>query len=136
MAGKGCKTLTLQVGQGEILADTEIKGIKINSFSIKPSILEDIRNSDLVISHAGAGSCIDVLKVKKTLIVVINEDLMDNHQEELAKKLEKECYLFKSNCKDLVNIVRNLNTNSLITYEPSNTLIYAIHIDGLMGFYK
>ena len=56
------------------------------------TISDDILSSSLVISHAGAGSCLEVLEKQKPLIVVVNEDLMNNHQIELASKLQEEGY--------------------------------------------
>lgn len=83
-------------------------------YSFKNSILEDINDAHLVIGHCGktikvlsikliktfcflhqkgAGTILDVLRSKKSLIVVINQDLMDNHQIELAQELSKQNYL-------------------------------------------
>jgi UDP-N-acetylglucosamine transferase subunit ALG13 len=41
-------------------------------------------DSELIISHCGAGSILEILTLQKSSIGVINEDLMDNHQRELA----------------------------------------------------
>lgn len=51
------------------------------------------KNADLIVSHAGAGSCLEALENKRKLLVVINETLMDNHQIELASALKERSYL-------------------------------------------
>ena len=38
--------------------------------------------------HTGSGTILDVLRLKKPLIVVPNSSLLDNHQQELADALE------------------------------------------------
>ncbi|GJN21033.1 hypothetical protein PR202_gb08478 [Eleusine coracana subsp. coracana] len=53
-----------------------------------------MRASSLVISHAGSGSIFETLRLGKPLIVVVNEDLMDNHQSELAEELAERKHLF------------------------------------------
>jgi UDP-N-acetylglucosamine transferase subunit ALG13 len=47
-----------------------------------------MRGADLVISHAGAGSVLEALHAHKSLLVVVNDSLMDNHQTELAHKMQ------------------------------------------------
>ena len=43
-------------------------------------LIIDMKKSDLIISHAGSGTILEVLDLCIPLIVVINGDLMDNHQ--------------------------------------------------------
>lgn len=53
-----------------------------------------IQNCQLVITHAGAGSILDSLdrssnsEAVRKVLVVVNSNLMDNHQLELARKLD------------------------------------------------
>jgi beta-1,4-N-acetylglucosaminyltransferase len=39
----------------------------------------------MVVSHAGAGSVMEALRLRKPLLVVTNDALMDAHQSELGK---------------------------------------------------
>ncbi|CCE73235.1 Piso0_000264 [Millerozyma farinosa CBS 7064] len=59
-------------------------GFALEAFPITPNISDEITKCDLVISHAGTGSIMDVLRLSKPLIVVHNENLMHNHQLEIA----------------------------------------------------
>lgn len=79
--------------------------IHIESYRYKDSISQDISEADLVISHAGAGTSIDVLEKGKPLITVINDDLMNNHQIELAEKLDKDGYSICCTTDTLVDAI-------------------------------
>eukprot|EP00536_Pseudo-nitzschia_multiseries_P007688 jgi/Psemu1/305141/fgenesh1_kg.183_\ len=88
MERQGFSSLTIQYGRGKkpelpSSSSSPLK-IKIETYDFRPSLLEDMERADLVLSHAGAGTVMEVLRMKKKLIVVINTDLMDNHQTELA----------------------------------------------------
>ena len=50
---------------------------------------EDMRNAALIVSHAGAGSILERCDV----FVVVNDALMDNHQQELAEELHSRRHL-------------------------------------------
>jgi len=39
-----------------------------------------MKKAQLVVSHAGSGSVFEALKLRKQLVVVVNDALMDNHQ--------------------------------------------------------
>lgn len=63
--------------------------IEVEHFRFKPSIRDEMIGADLIISHAGAGSLFESLGHKKKCVAVVNEELMDNHQIELASELHK-----------------------------------------------
>nr|ODN94889.1 hypothetical protein L204_04229 [Cryptococcus depauperatus CBS 7855] len=62
-----------------------------------------VHNADAVVSHAGSGSILAVLRQRpmKPLLVVPNESLMDNHQVELANALGQDGYLLVSRIPEL-----------------------------------
>ncbi|XP_062577630.1 UDP-N-acetylglucosamine transferase subunit ALG13 homolog isoform X2 [Saccostrea cucullata] len=90
----GYRKVTVQIGRGKEPTIDRVPGIEVEIFKLKPNITEDINQADLVISHAGAGSCLETLAANKPLLVVINDDLMNNHQLELAYQLNKDKHLY------------------------------------------
>lgn len=94
---------------------------------------EQIENCELVIGHAGAGTCLEVLHRRKPLIVVINEDLMDNHQTELAEDLEKNGYLIHCTCKTLKDVLKK-DLSQLKPYPKPKDYIFSNYLEKCMGF--
>lgn len=94
----GCERLTIQAGKFPVGTKGD-RDIKIRSYKYSKDLTEDISNADLVIGHAGAGTCLEVLRQRKRLLVVINDSLMDGHQEEIADKLMGDRYLISSKLK-------------------------------------
>lgn len=102
----GIKRLICQVGKSDYKSEKVkelIDGHKIDIevYDYKKSIQEDIAAADVVVGHAGAGTCLEVLRAGKRLLIVVNETLMDNHQDELADELSGQNYLLKSRVEDL-----------------------------------
>lgn len=140
----GCKHLVIQHGSASPMP-SDIKnhchtkyGITVECYDYKPNILNDIVASDLVISHAGAGSCTEILSANKPLIVVVNDELMDNHQTELAHQLSVDGYLLYCFPNTLANTLSSLQETipALRGYERDENSMKKLvnHLDELMGF--
>ncbi|KAJ1551281.1 hypothetical protein HK096_001922 [Nowakowskiella sp. JEL0078] len=79
------------------------KTLRVVVFRFKQNLSENIDSAGFVISHAGSGSILEALYLKKKLLIVINNSLMDNHQAELALQLEKDNFLWSCTPSTLVN---------------------------------
>ena len=118
----GFNKIIIQKGYGEYKPINYKKfenKIKIQVSEIINNFENVIKSSELVISHGGAGIILESLKNKKKVIVCVNDELMDNHQVELASSLHNESYVHY--CKDLSNIVEE--TNQILS-EPSKIKEY------------
>lgn len=98
MASQGYTSLTIQYGTGKEPAFKHhhhpSSPLKIQAYSFRPSLDEDMEKADLILSHAGAGTVMEALRLRKKLVVVINTLLMDNHQTELAGAMAERGNLF------------------------------------------
>lgn len=87
------------------------KDIEIQVYAYKDSIIEDMKDAYMIISHAGSGSILEALSMNKRLLVVVNDLLMDNHQVELANELSPD-YLQSSNISDMkLNFIECYNSS-------------------------
>lgn len=133
LSSKGYTSVVLQIGKGEFVPPTRKgHGVALSYFHLKPSIAEDFAAADLVISHAGAGSCLEALEAGKPLIAVVNNTLMENHQTELAEELSKSGLCFYCYPTTLQETLANLDTSRLKPYEPGQPRLVAQYLDSVI----
>ncbi|XP_072450766.1 putative bifunctional UDP-N-acetylglucosamine transferase and deubiquitinase ALG13 [Chiloscyllium punctatum] len=130
----GYRKLILQIGRGSV----EPKPIVGTNFTLevyrfKDSIADDIKNATLVISHAGAGTCLETLEAGKSLVVVINEELMNNHQLELAKQLHSDGHLLYCTCSTLSETLQKLDSTSLNPFPSGHPERFSAFLDKVLG---
>ncbi|TRZ02019.1 hypothetical protein DNTS_024180 [Danionella cerebrum] len=114
---RGFTDMVLQVGRGSAFPDPgSCPGLFLKVFRFKDSIAEDMRTSDLVISHAA-------------LLVVVNDKLMDNHQLELAQQLQAESHLLYCTCSTLPQTLRDMDLAALVPFAPSEPQRFAHFLD-------
>lgn len=75
--------------------------MNIVAFPFARNLSDYINKVDLVISHAGTGSILDVLRMNKNLVVVLNDKLMHNHQREIALAFESKGYILASSSTEV-----------------------------------
>mmetsp|Transcript_17249 Transcript_17249/g.25570 ORF Transcript_17249/g.25570 Transcript_17249/m.25570 type:complete len:169 (-) Transcript_17249:16-522(-) len=123
----GYKNLTIQIGKGSYKPRTGERAgdVEVSCFDYVPDISNLIRQSDLVISHAGAGTVMEVLHAEKPLIVVVNDVLMNNHQAELAKALDQRNYAISTGPNDLIDALDYERLMGLEKYpSPANRNLF------------
>ncbi|XP_068104011.1 UDP-N-acetylglucosamine transferase subunit ALG13 [Hyperolius riggenbachi] len=126
----GYSKLILQIGRGKEEPEPYTSpDFTLEVFRYKDSLLEDIRNADLILSHAGAGSCLETLGEGKPLIVVINENLMSNHQLELAKQLHRDGHLHYCTCSTLGATLKSMDCSTLKRFPPGQPENFAAFLD-------
>ena len=77
-------------------------------YRFKSTLNEDFLTADLIISHAGAGTVIEVLKMKnKKLIICVNDTLQENHQIELADILKIHNYCDSTTPNNLIDVLES-----------------------------
>lgn len=134
---KGYTHLVIQMGRGTYVpkkSSGEDESLFVDYFTFSSSIADYLRSASLVISHAGSGSIFETLKLAKPLIVVVNEDLMDNHQSELAEELAERKHLFCAHPQTLYQVIESLDLDSIVPYESGDATPVAKLINRHLGF--
>lgn len=89
LARQGYTRLLLQIGRGAEPPLAASAGpappLRVEWYRFKDSLEPDMHGAALLITHAGAGSIMEALKLFAPLLVVVNDALMDNHQEARAR---------------------------------------------------
>lgn len=135
LRARGYTKLTMQIGHGTIVPPSGlICDVQVEYFRFKDSITEDIQRADLIISHAGAGSCLEVLGARKPLLVVINEDLMNNHQLELAQQLHEDRHVHYTTCTNLEHTLQHMDLQTLEPFPTVDSHKFTDFLDSIFGF--
>lgn len=92
LRGLGTPRLVVQIGRGSYVPavlpqECEAAGIEFECFRLKDTLTDDMRAADVIVSHCGSGSVLDAMSLHKTLVLVVNTGLQDNHQSELARAM-------------------------------------------------
>ncbi|KAJ4959023.1 hypothetical protein NE237_026134 [Protea cynaroides] len=108
--------------------------LAVDFFTFSSSIADYLRSASLVISHAGSGSIFETLRLGKPLIVVVNEDLMDNHQSELAEELAERKHLLCARPQTLCQTIEGMVLESFVPYPPGDVTLVSKRINSFLGF--
>ncbi|KAH7340757.1 glycosyltransferase family 1 protein [Rhizoctonia solani] len=104
----------------------EARDIDISVWRFSPELGKYFQEANLVISHAGSGTILEVLRLPKPLIVVPNETLLDNHQVELADALPTP--------RTLANIIATYDESTLKPFPQFDGSKFSAIMDEEMGF--
>ncbi|KAI9002874.1 glycosyl transferase [Hyaloraphidium curvatum] len=104
-------------------------GPRVSAYAYKSDIGADMVAADLVISHAGAGSITEALRAGKSLVVVVNDQLMDNHQAELAEALAERGMLVWTLPSRLERTLREADLGGLVPFGAADTAPFIALLD-------
>lgn len=76
----GYSKVVFQTGRGKHIPQQR-KTPTIVTIDFTPSISDFFASADTIISHCGAGTLLECLKLNKRIIAVVNDTLADNHQD-------------------------------------------------------
>ena len=139
----GCTKFVVQIGRGthiphELLNEGVKRGINSSYYLFKDTLMADMEEADLIISHCGAGSILEAMQLKKLLILVINPSLQGNHQVEIATAMQQGNYCLCCNPENFFQTLEQVCLHgvkslkeSLKRYPEPDLTAFPSLIDGL-----
>ncbi|ORZ31352.1 glycosyltransferase 28, partial [Catenaria anguillulae PL171] len=123
LATHGYTHMVIQAGRSlaDLMPISTDMPLAVTAYDYKPSLASDMERADLIISHAGAGCMIEALRSGRhprsgDVIVVVNDQLMDNHQDELARALHGLNYLVSCLPGELSDAIHMIHTIDLAPF--------------------
>lgn len=110
-----------QIGRGQY----EPKSIRW--FRMAPSLESYYREADIVVSHGGLGTVIEVASVGRPLLALSNPDRYDRHQDDLLGYMERQGHLLW--CRDLGSLesdLRRIRAMTFLPYQAPPTRIHTV----------
>lgn len=148
----GIASVVVQRGRGEYVPfQTYTGSLTTEHYGLKPSLDADMRQASLVITHAGYGctrpggtifvglcslcapGLMEALTLGKRVVAVVNEALMDNHQEDIATELARQRLAVACTPETLLEALVRTDWTLLRPLPPASPGAYAQRIDQLMG---
>uniref|UniRef100_A0A6B2L762 UDP-N-acetylglucosamine transferase subunit ALG14 n=1 Tax=Arcella intermedia TaxID=1963864 RepID=A0A6B2L762_9EUKA len=117
----GYKEIHIQYGSGPMPSNIQKSKIKCVVYDYKPSLSEEISASSLIIGHAGVGTIFEALEEGKFIIAVPNPILMNNHQAEIAKEMEKRGYIKTSTCATLYEDLKKTTSKTALKFPKTES---------------
>lgn len=103
----------------------ESNKVDVRDFIKKEELTKLMKESDLIITHAGVGSILECLKLKKKVIVVPRlkefKEHTNDHQLEITKSFTELGYVLPVyDIKDLKNVIKQADKFKPKTYKSNN----------------
>jgi len=123
----GVRSVSVQVGDSPVdqLGEYKRDGIYFNIVKYWPKLRDEMENADLIICHGGAGTTMEALELGKPVIVVPNRKLMDDHQLELAGKLEEGGHVVLTSIDNFDHDVKSITSDLFVPLPPAQPQKFA-----------
>ena len=94
-----------------------------------------MREAALIVSHAGAGSILEGMRLGKLMLVVVNDALMHNHQQELAQELHARQHMLATTPSGLLTTLRALGDAppELVPLPPADATLFSKFLSDTLG---
>ena len=132
---QGYRRLLLQLGRGPEPQIPDAAPLAIEWYRFKPSLEADMREASLIVSHAGAGSIMEGMRLSKRMLVVVNDALMHNHQQELAQELHARQHLLATTPAGLLTTLQGMRTAppALVPFAPADAAAFPAFMAQTLG---
>lgn len=128
----GYEKINVQFGAGE---KPKVKVPGLVCFDFKENIETDMKNASLIITHAGAGSILEAVRVRKAkVVVVINDTLLDDHQSELAEEMHEKGYLLCCRVPQLKETLERIPDEVFIQFPAHEPHRFPEMLNNILGW--